>query len=124
MSNNINKFYEALKADEGLKSRFNELRAKNENSDEAMTLIADFAASEGFPFTAEEFAASIKSMQRELDDSELEAVDGGIAIAGEGDYHNDNIYDFEPIDTTRPIRKKRVISADGDIWDYCINRIL
>ncbi len=81
MSNNINKFYEALKADEGLKSRFNELRAKNENSDEAMTLIADFAASEGFPFTAEEFAASIKSMQRELDDSELEAVDGGIAIA-------------------------------------------
>ncbi|KUO78712.1 MAG: hypothetical protein APF81_20160 [Desulfosporosinus sp. BRH_c37] len=93
---NVKKFYEAVVADEGLRTRLNELdkQYQGEAKDEkkrvmlAEKLVLPIAAEIGFSFTMEELRQYEEEMvqasaNRQLDNNELEAVAGG-AAAGVG----------------------------------------
>jgi hypothetical protein len=93
---NVKKFYQAVTADEGLRTRLNELfkSYQGQEVDEQKKavlvekLVLPEAAEKGLTFTMEELrqyekeAAQRASADHELDDSELEAVAGGSPGAG------------------------------------------
>ena len=83
---NVKKFYKTLANSETLKekaAKLNEKYNEAQKTDEeaAIADVIAFAASEGYSFTAEEFAAYgetvMKSAPQELSQDELEAVAGG-----------------------------------------------
>ncbi|SFG13340.1 Nitrogen fixation protein of unknown function [Desulfotomaculum arcticum] len=87
---NIKKFYEAVAADEGLRTKLNDLNkqyqgeAMDEEKKAALVekLILPIAAEMGLDFTLEELRQYVEDMgqanvNRELDNNELDAVAGG-----------------------------------------------
>jgi hypothetical protein len=96
---NIRKFYETVATDEVLKTRLSELFKPYQGQEidpskkAALVeeLVLPIAAEKGFLFTIEELREYEKemaqtSMSHELDDSELEAVAGGIGAMAGGCY--------------------------------------
>ena len=77
---NVKKFYKALESDEALRGRADALNEKYKDAmpDEAVIKaeLVDFAAVEGYAFTAEELDAYANA-PKVIDDEELEAVAGG-----------------------------------------------
>jgi sulfatase maturation enzyme AslB (radical SAM superfamily) len=80
----IKQFYEALGKDTQMQGRMKELDFGNpQDKETAMAVLINFAAREGYSFTAEEAAAYIENRHKgEVTDEELE----GIAGAGSGIY--------------------------------------
>lgn len=88
---NVVKFYEAVAADEGLRTRLNDLNKpyQGQEMDEQKRaalveqLVLPIAAEMGWDFSMEELRQYEEEMvqastNRELDDAELEAVAGGL----------------------------------------------
>ncbi|MCL2249253.1 MAG: Nif11 family protein [Oscillospiraceae bacterium] len=83
---NVQKFYEALARDEKLQEKSKELNKKYEENkpkeDEAIAETVRFAKAEGYSFTEAELKEYMKAKKAELgeklDESELEAVAGGV----------------------------------------------
>jgi hypothetical protein len=78
---NVKKFYEALAKDTAMQERAKPLFGeKPEIDDAALDALVEFAAKEGYSFTADEARAYIKEDSGELSDDQLEAVAGGTCL--------------------------------------------
>ncbi len=87
MNASITEFVESIANDKEVKARFEALYENHKNSSEPEVLIVNFAKTEGFSFTAEEFMRYIQK-NRELNEKELEMVSGGIKIHNDDEDHD------------------------------------
>jgi len=83
---NIQKFYDALTKDEAMRERLTALNEKyGDGKPEEAVIAAEivaFAATEGFPFTADEYEAYVNTEGKELSDEQLASVAGGVYDSG------------------------------------------
>jgi len=85
MSQQVTQFLEELNSNEKLQQQLNEhLDIKSGETEESDKLkeqilhqITDFAKDQGYDFSADEYQTTLKSMQEELSEEELEKIAGG-----------------------------------------------